>query len=99
MSLKKYKWIKRRKITVLRLPPPLRDLKAISFVVTNAVPSFENLFTTTIIPSGSVVGIVDPRAIGEVASGGDNSAGIVGFWGEDGGGTVSVGRGKRSASG
>lgn len=71
MRLKKFEWIKRRKITVLRLPSPCRDLETIGFVVTNAIPSFEDLFTITSVPGGSGVGVVDPGAVGEVASGGE----------------------------
>jgi len=71
MRLKKFEWIKRRKITVFRFPSPIRYLETIGFVVTNTIPSFEDFFTTTGVPGGSGVGVVDPGAFGELASGGE----------------------------
>lgn len=92
MSFEKLERIKRWEITVLRLPSPLGDLEGVGFVVTGAVPSFEDLFAAAVVRSGSGVRVVDPRAVGEVAR-----AGSVGFWGEDGGGAVGVWGGEGSA--
>ena len=95
MSFEEIEWIKRREMAVLRLPTPLGDLEGVGFVVTEAVPSFEDLFAATVVGGGSGVGVVDPRAEGEVAGEGSG----VGFRGEEGGGAVGVWGGEGSAFG
>lgn len=89
MSFEEHERIERREIAAVRLPSPLGDLEGVGFVVTEAVPSFEDLFAAAVVPSGSGIRFVDPRAVGEVASEGsvgeDCGGGrAVGVWGGEG---------------